>query len=136
MNGYQVIKSVAERTDGLWRPGPGSVYPALGLLEDEGLIQPEDSDSGSRKVFALTDEGKAYVEAHADELDEPWDKVTSPHQAFVDLQREVGQLGAAVQQVAIGGDEQQIAAVRSLLVETRKTVYRTLAGDSGTTVTD
>ena len=40
-NGYQIIREIAERTHGVWRPSAGSVYPALQQLEDEGLISPE-----------------------------------------------------------------------------------------------
>src|SRR5213080_1684473 len=59
-NGYQIMQEVEERSGGVWRPSPGSVYPALSQLEDEGLIRSEESDG--RKVFALTDAGRAQVE--------------------------------------------------------------------------
>src|SRR6201992_1289847 len=52
-NGYQIIQEISERTDGVWRPSPGSVYPALQQLEDEGLIRPETGESG-RKGFGRT----------------------------------------------------------------------------------
>ena len=38
LNGYQIMQTLAERTDGAWKPSPGAVYPALSQLEDEGLI--------------------------------------------------------------------------------------------------
>ena len=53
-NGYQIMQEVEERSDGVWRPSPGSVYPALQQLEDEGLIRSEELEG--RKLFALTDE--------------------------------------------------------------------------------
>jgi DNA-binding PadR family transcriptional regulator len=59
-NGYQIIQEIGERSDGLWRPSPGSVYPALQQLEDEGLIRAEADDSG-RRAYRLTDEGSSYV---------------------------------------------------------------------------
>ena len=59
-NGYQVIQEIAERTGGAWKPSPGSIYPTLQQLEDEGLVvQTED---GGRKAYALTDEGRGYVD--------------------------------------------------------------------------
>ena len=70
-NGYQIIREIAERTHGVWRPSAGSVYPALQQLEDEGLISPEGE--GRRRMYSLTDQGRAYAEAHADELRESWD---------------------------------------------------------------
>ncbi len=56
-NGYQIMQEVQERSEGAWRPSPGSVYPALQQLEDEGLIRSEEVDG--RKLFRLTDEGLA-----------------------------------------------------------------------------
>src|SRR6478735_6661636 len=57
MHGYEMIKELEERTQGAWVPSPGSIYPTLQLLEDEGLIRGEESD-GKRR-FALTDAGKS-----------------------------------------------------------------------------
>ena len=75
-NGYQLIQEIAERSGGVWQPSPGSVYPALQQLEDEGLIQAETPEGG-RKRYALTAEGREYVTAHADEVRAPWDDVAS-----------------------------------------------------------
>src|SRR3954466_12873013 len=50
-NGYGLMQEIEQRSNGAWRPSPGSVYPALALLEDEGLIQAQDD--GSSKRFAL-----------------------------------------------------------------------------------
>src|SRR5215471_5420727 len=65
-NGYQIIQEIGERSGGVWRPSPGSVYPALQQLEDEALIEAETPEGGRRR-YALTGEGLAYVEAHQDE---------------------------------------------------------------------
>ena len=51
------MQEVEERSEGVWRPSPGSVYPALAQLEDEGLIRSQETDG--RKLFVLTDEGRA-----------------------------------------------------------------------------
>src|ERR1700685_2648654 len=58
-NGYQIMQEVEQRSDGVWRPSPGSVYPALAQLEDEGLIRARELDG--RKLFELTDAGREYV---------------------------------------------------------------------------
>src|SRR6202035_4023050 len=60
-NGYQIMQEVQERSDGVWRPSPGSVYPALQQLEDEGLIRSSESGGGTGKVFELTEAGRAHV---------------------------------------------------------------------------
>src|SRR6476661_4958449 len=65
INGYQVIQQIADRTDGVWKPSPGSVYPTMAQLQDEGLV--EDAPTG-RKALQLTAEGTAYVEGHAEEM--------------------------------------------------------------------
>src|SRR3954447_11098004 len=69
-NGYGLMQEMGQRREGEWRPSPGSVYPALAQLEDEGLVRAEAEGSGRR--FTLTDEGRAHVEEHRDELGEPW----------------------------------------------------------------
>ncbi len=71
VNGYQVIQQIAERSDGAWRPSPGSVYPTIQQLHDEGLV--ETDDERGRKTLALTDRGsRTYIAEHADELAAVW----------------------------------------------------------------
>src|SRR5262249_58969705 len=70
-NGYQIIQELTERSRGVWRPSPGSIYPALQQLEDEGLIQAEEQEG--RRRYHLTDAGRGYVAARADEHAAPWE---------------------------------------------------------------
>ena len=70
LNGYQVISAISERTGGAWKPSPGSVYPTISQLEDEGLV--EADDERGRRTLRLTDAGREYVAANADELDGVW----------------------------------------------------------------
>lgn len=130
LNGYQVIQAVSEKTDGLWRPGAGSVYPALALLTEEGLIEPMDADG--KKVFRLTEAGEAYVAEHAEELKDPWKQVAAPHEGLLDVRQEAMQLTMALKQVAMTGDPAQITAAREVLDGARKALYRILAGDAET----
>src|SRR5437879_2113160 len=58
-NGYQIMQEVEERSEGVWRPSPGSVYPALAQLEDEGLIRSEQIDG--RRLFVITEQGRALL---------------------------------------------------------------------------
>ena len=121
-NGYQVIQEIAERTGGAWKPSPGSIYPTLQQLEDEGLVV--QTDDGGRKAYALTDEGRGYVEGHPDEMAAPWAAMTETEG---DLRPVLGQVAAAMWQVmAVGSPEQQTAA-RDAIVELRKTLYGILA---------
>ena len=70
MHGYQVIQELAERTGGVWRPSPGSVYPTLQQLEDEELVRETASDSGKR-VYELTDAGREQAAS----TEAPWNAV-------------------------------------------------------------
>jgi DNA-binding PadR family transcriptional regulator len=128
-NGYQIIQEISDRTDGVWRPSPGSVYPALQQLEDEGLIRPETGESG-RKAFALTDEGRAYTESHADELAASWNAVTgSVDDGEVQLRQLIRQVMVAVSQVSQAGSAAQVKQAGKVLADTRRSLYRILAAD-------
>src|SRR5262249_61741231 len=91
-NGYEIVQEIAERSGGVWQPSPGSVYPALQQLEDEGLIQAETPEGGRRR-YALTDEGREYVDTHAEEVRAPWDDVASSEGSdAIKLGNPIGQL--------------------------------------------
>lgn len=126
-NGYQIMSEIEKRTDGLWRPSAGSVYPALGLLQDEGLIEQLTGENG--KAFSLTDAGRNYAEEHAEDLTDPWAKVAQPLEGYLDVRREVGALALALKQVVLTGDKAQVEAARGVLDEARRGIYRILAGD-------
>jgi len=127
-NGYQLIQEIERRTEGVWKPSPGSVYPALQQLEDEGLIRAEVQD-GSRQ-FALTDEGRAHVEAQGDALKDPWRAASDEAgDGIRDLRRLIGQVAAAAMQVGLAGSASQQAEAGRILADTRKALYRILAED-------
>jgi len=127
-NGYGLMQEIETRSQGAWRPSPGSVYPALALLEDEGLIAAEEVDGGKR--FGLTDAGRAHVEEHRERLGEPWAGLGQEiGEDRLELRGLVAQLAAAAVQVAAAGDDRQVAQARTLLAETRRALYRVLAED-------
>ncbi len=127
MNGYQVIQQIAERSGGAWKPSPGSVYPTIQQLEDEGLV--EGDDAGGRRLLRLTDEGRSYVESHTEELAGTWRPFEEdsargePH----DMKPVIGQVMAAVWQVATSGTRQQQAEAVEILADTRRRLYGLLA---------
>jgi len=125
-NGYQIIQEIERRSDGFWRPSAGSVYPALQLLEDEGLI--EGVEDGGRRELRLTDAGRTYADEHPEELAAPWASLAdSLDQEARSLFEIVAAVGAATVQVGQAGSQAQIAKARQLLSETRKALYRILA---------
>src|ERR1700689_2652104 len=128
-NGYQIIQEIGARTEGVWRPSAGSVYPALQQLEDEALIKTE-ADEDRRRMYTLTEEGQAYVAEHADELKASWDAVTgSVDDAEVQLRSMIGQVMVAVSQVSQAGSAAQVAQAGKILADTRRALYRILASD-------
>ena len=127
-NGYQIIQEIAERSHGIWRPSPGSVYPALQQLEDEGLVRAEE-ESG-RRTYHLTDAGRTHMAEHHDGVAEPWATVAeSVSEEMVDLRVLFGQVGMAMRQVMEAGTPAQHNGARKILADTRRALYRLLAED-------
>ena len=128
MNGYQVIQQIADRTHGVWKPSPGSVYPTIQQLEDEGLV--EGTTSEGRRLLQLTDTGRAYVAEHLEEMAETWRPFDEPGEATeqtTDLKPVIGQVMSAVWQVVTSGTRQQQAEAAEILSETRRRLYTLLA---------
>jgi DNA-binding PadR family transcriptional regulator len=130
VNGYQVIQQIAERSNDAWRPSPGSVYPTIQQLEDEGLVAADDERG--RKTLSLTEEGKAYVASHADELAAVWVPFERREQdrvegRYADLKPEIGQMMSAVWQIVSMGSAEQKRAAVDVLVDTRRKLYGILA---------
>ena len=127
-NGYQLIQEIPARTDGAWRPSAGSVYPALQLLEDEGLISPQGT--GRRRVYTLTDKGRGYAEAHADELRSSWDAAAGmTDDDAIEFRNLIRQVMMAVMEVRRAGSTEQVAQARAVLAQARKSLYLILAED-------
>jgi len=127
MHGYQVIQVISERSGGNWTPSPGSVYPTLQQLEDEGLIEPAASESG-RRVFTLTDAGRAA--STAADGPAPWEEAVGEADTdLVELRDLVHQVLAATRQVAQAGTAAQIKGAQDVLRTARKGIYRLLAED-------
>jgi len=128
-NGYGVITRLEERSAGMWRPSPGSVYPTLQLLEDEGLVTGDTRD-GSR-TYELTDAGREAQAAAGQEGPEgaPWaggEQVVGAHHALRDAAR---QTMGALRQVFQSGSPEQIEQAAEVLQRARKELYSILAGD-------
>lgn len=128
MHGYELIQRIAERSNGVWKPSPGSIYPALAQLEDEGLVLIEKV--AGRKTARLTEAGTAYVEEHRADLGNPWDEVRAAvGRPAQELRALLGQLTSAVRQVGSAGTSEQAAAAGEVLAEARRSIYRILAED-------
>ena len=130
LNGYQVIQQIAERTGGQWKPSPGSVYPTISQLEDEGLLVGDDERG---RTLRLTEAGEAYVAEHPEELAAVWAPFEElPAEEAPDLsvlKNEVGQLMSAVWQILSNGTDEQRKDAMAVLIETRRKLYGLLADE-------
>ena len=127
-NGYQIIQEIADRSGGFWKPSSGSVYPALQLLEDEGLVE-IDTQEG-RRTFRLTEAGRAYVAQHKAELGAPWEAMKADvDDSSVELHTLLGQVAMAVVQVYQAASPAQLQQARQILIDTRRSMYQILAED-------
>jgi len=134
-NGYQIMQEVQERSGEVWRPSPGSVYPALQQLEDEGLIRSQEIDG--RKLFAITDAGQQFVDERGSERPAPWEEMGDEYSGKAhELGRLMREVAFAFTQVIRTGSEEQIASAGKVLASTRRELYRILADgdDDGGTV--
>ena len=122
-NGYGLMQEIEERSGGVWRPSPGSVYPTLQLLVDEGLIVATESD-GSKKLFELTDDGRAAAEKIETA---PWDEITEgADPGAVSLRSAVGQLMGAVAQSAHAASSEQQQRIVDIVNNARREIYQIL----------
>jgi DNA-binding PadR family transcriptional regulator len=123
-NGYGLIKAIHAKSDGAWRPSPGSVYPTLQQLVDEALIAP--TSQGPRAEYDLTDEGRAHVAEHADEIAAAWTQSRNPWKEQGDLLTAARKLAGVVRQVASEGTTEQRASASAKLDDLRRELYRML----------
>lgn len=123
MHGYEMIQEISERSDGLWRPSPGSVYPTLQLLVDEGLIVGTESE-GSKRLFELTDDGRAAAEKIETP---PWQEIAEGvHPGQASLHTAVTQLMGAVAQSAFAATDEQQQRIVDIVNNARREIYNIL----------
>jgi DNA-binding PadR family transcriptional regulator len=129
MHGYEIIGELTERTDGLWRPSPGSIYPTLQLLEDEGLVTAQADEAGGKRRYALTEQGQRAA-ADVAKGPAPWEAVAAgaPEGARA-LRQSLVRLLPVVRQVMMSGGPHEYEEVAKLLDDTRRRIYAILASE-------
>ena len=125
MYGYQILQELTERSGGAWSPSPGSVYPTLQLLEDQGLLTSEQS--GGKRVYSLTAEGRTKVTEQPAEA--PWDEFAAEGERLAQPRDAIMGLMIATKQVLHAGSPEQVQRMVEVLGEARKSIYRILAED-------
>ncbi len=125
-NGYQLIQELTERSNDTWRPSPGSIYPVLQQLEDEGLV--EASTSGTGRTYALSDSGRQLVNDQREQLGRPWENTDGGANVSArELMSTGRQVMLAARQVLIAGSEAQVAKATTILSDARRALYSILA---------
>ncbi|UVY84458.1 PadR family transcriptional regulator [Brachybacterium sp. NBEC-018] len=126
MHGYQLMQTITDRTSGRWTPSPGTIYPTLSQLEDEGLV--ETAKESGRKLATLTEAGAAHVAEHREGWSDPF---ASPDedadQQIPDVRAAMHDLGGAVREAGRSANAEQLARVTALLTTTKREVYAILA---------
>jgi DNA-binding PadR family transcriptional regulator len=125
-NGYPIRHEIEERSQGAWRPSPGSVYPTLQQLEDEGLVR--STENGGQHLFEATDAGRAALEERGQDVPPPWEAMAGGvGKQALEFRLLIRQVVSAAMQVTQAGSNAQIAEASKLLVDLRRSLYRILA---------
>ncbi|MEV5609955.1 PadR family transcriptional regulator [Streptomyces sp. NPDC052225] len=126
MHGYEMIQEIAERSGGAWKPSPGSVYPTLQLLEDEGLIV--SASEAGKKLFSLTDAGRTAADEGPDA---PWEEAGRgvDWEAMNEIRQAGFGLMEAFGQVWKTGSKEQRDKALSVITDARKKLYLILADE-------
>ncbi|WP_328883023.1 PadR family transcriptional regulator [Streptomyces sp. NBC_00299] len=126
MHGYEMIQEIAERSGGAWKPSPGSVYPTLQLLEDEGLIA--SASEGGKKLFSLTEAGREAAEAGPEA---PWEEASRgvDWEALGEIRQAGFGLMEAFGQVWKTGSKEQREKALTVINDARKRLYLILADE-------
>ena len=126
-HGYEIIKALEERSNGLYSPSPGAVYPTLQLLEELGYARAVDEGNG-RKIYEITDEGRQHLAEHRSAAEDVLDRVSNVAEAgveaFGELAGAFGALGRAAfrQASRARGDREAVRRVREIIEQAEREI--------------
>jgi DNA-binding PadR family transcriptional regulator len=127
-HGYDVMQKLEDKSGGAWRPSPGSVYPTLQLLEDEGLVRSTERDG--KRVFEITDAGRAEATARIEEAGgAPWELAGAGPRRGREVVAAIRQLTMAFRQIAEVGSAEQVDRAIAIVTDARKQLYQILAAE-------
>jgi DNA-binding PadR family transcriptional regulator len=127
-HGYDLIQRLEEKTGGAWRPSPGSVYPTLQLLEDEGFVRSVERDG--KRMYEITPTGRDEATRRVEEAGgTPWEIAGRNDTGVGEFRNALRQLLVASKQVIASGDQRQVERMLEILKQARKDIYTMLAED-------
>lgn len=119
LHGYGIIRAIETKRG--YAPSPGAVYPTLQLLQDQGFVSVTEHDD--KKVYALTEEGKRYVEANREHIDRMNARFARPAWDFIPgIGKRMGALAGTIVSNYGCLDEDKINRIETVLDETRRHV--------------
>jgi len=126
MHGYEIIRTLETRSHGMWRPSPGSIYPTLQLLEEQGNVRCQEVDG--KKVYSLTDEGTAQAEEVGSR--NPWEHRSQAAALFKDLSSSLRASAESVRHIAVSGTKEQAEEAKRIILEAAERLSRLAAEPS------
>ena len=124
-HGYELIQLLETKTDGRWRPSPGSVYPSLQQLADEGLVTATEVEG--KRTYEISEEGRAVAEERIAAAGYPWDAMDEGRGDQGGLRTAVKDLAVAAKLVGMNGSPESIEQASAILIKARKDLYGILA---------
>jgi len=115
MHGYEIIRTLEERSHGFWRPSAGSIYPILQLLEEQELVS--SHEMGGKKIYSLTEAGEK--EANKGNQWERWEHRAKAGQSFAEMRHIIQEIAISLKDIALEGTPEDVAEIRTILTETR-----------------
>jgi DNA-binding PadR family transcriptional regulator len=88
-HGYEIIKVLEEKTEGWYSPSPGIVYPTLTFLEEAGYVTAQTE--GAKKLYTITDEGRAYLADNRDVVDTVLERLAAVGRKIARMRRRIGE---------------------------------------------
>jgi len=130
MHGYELITVLEERSGGRWKPSPGTIYPALGKLEEGGLVTSKEEDG--KRLYELTDDGRRVAAKFAKRIEGaglPWEQFDVGGHG--DLRRALAELVGPARQIGRFGSATQTEAANKVIKDATAQLYKILAEGPG-----
>ena len=133
-HGYDIIRVLEERFHGLYSPSPGSVYPTLQLLEDQGYVTSTQQDG--KRVYSITDDGKKFLldqneaaQGARARMHGQWGKGAPEMRELMSEVRQVGQLLFHAGAGGVFNDPEKVRRLREVVARTRSEVEAIFGGE-------